>query len=431
MAVEQAERVLHADDASCRDRGLDLVQRGVGDPDSGDLALVAERDHLGELVLERNGPGAFGKLVVGQSSQVDRAEALDVEGAQVVLDPGAQLGRGLGGDPTALCVALGSDLGDQEQVLGVRVQRFVDELVRHVRPVVLRRVDVVHAELDRTPQHRDGLVVVTRRPEHSGTGKLHGAEADPANGVSGERAGERVGVHLGDATPRERRGLHSPVRGIKVAPTPVRRGDPTVPQTDHPSLLSVNVGMPKDVAWQGKTVYTGIWKYPVDGPAMVRRLNIDGDGQGDLNGHGGEQRAVLVYQIESYEHWQQHFGRDDFDYGQFGENLTVDGLPDDEVCIGDRYRIGEAEFEVTQPRVTCYRVGMRLGEPDLPALLVSHHRPGFYMRVITEGHVQAGDEIIRTRIGPRRAERRRHRRAALPARPGHRPAAASRSRSRP
>jgi ferredoxin-NADP reductase/MOSC domain-containing protein YiiM/ferredoxin len=133
---------------------------------------------------------------------------------------------------------------------------------------------------------------------------------------------------------------------------------------------------------------------------MVRRLNIDGDGQGDLAGHGGEMRAVLVYQVDSYRHWQRHFGRDDFGYGQFGENLTVDGLPDDEVCIGDRYRIGEAEFEVTQPRVTCYRVGMRLGEPELPALLVSHHRPGFYMRVIAEGHIQAGDEIVKTRAGP-------------------------------
>jgi len=165
-------------------------------------------------------------------------------------------------------------------------------------------------------------------------------------------------------------------------------------------LLSVNVGMPKDVPWHGKTVHTGVWKEPVTGPRMVRRLDIDGDGQGDLQGHGGEQRAVLVYQIQSYEHWRRHFGRDDLAYGQFGENLTVDGLPDDEVCIGDRYRIGEAEFEVTQPRVTCYRVGMRFGEPQLPALLVSHHRPGFYMRVITEGHIQAGDQIAKTRTGP-------------------------------
>ena len=167
-----------------------------------------------------------------------------------------------------------------------------------------------------------------------------------------------------------------------------------------PTLLSVNVGLPKNVAWRGQTVYTGVWKHPVDGPAMVRRLNIDGDGQGDTNGHGGEQRAVLVYQIQSYRHWQQHFGRDDLSHGSFGENFTVTGLADDEVCIGDRYRIGEAEFEVTQPRVTCYRVGLRLGEPELPALLVSHHRPGFYMRVITEGHVLAGDPIVRTRTGP-------------------------------
>ncbi|MFB9469438.1 MOSC domain-containing protein [Nonomuraea salmonea] len=162
----------------------------------------------------------------------------------------------------------------------------------------------------------------------------------------------------------------------------------------------MNVGMPQDVSWQGRTVHTGVWKRPVAGPRMVRRLNIDGDGQGDLQGHGGEQRAVLVYQIQSYAHWQEHFGRDDFTYGQFGENFTVDGLPDDEVCIGDRYRVGEAEFEVTQPRVTCYRVGMRLGEPELPALLVAHHRPGFYLRVLTEGEVQAGDAIVKTRTGP-------------------------------
>src|ERR1700750_3205001 len=166
-------------------------------------------------------------------------------------------------------------------------------------------------------------------------------------------------------------------------------------------LLSVNVGLPRDVAWNGRTVHTGIWKQPMNGPVMARRLNLDGDGQGDLNGHGGEQRAVLVYQIQSYDHWQTHFGRHDFSYGQFGENLTIDGLPDDEVCVGDRYRIGEAEFEVTQPRVTCYRVGLRMGEPELPALLVSHHRPGFYMRVISEGHVTAGDEIVKTRSGPR------------------------------
>ncbi|WP_328333312.1 MOSC and FAD-binding oxidoreductase domain-containing protein [Kribbella sp. NBC_00382] len=166
------------------------------------------------------------------------------------------------------------------------------------------------------------------------------------------------------------------------------------------TLRSLNVGLPKDVAWHDRTVYTGVFKAPVDGPRMVRRLNVDGDGQGDLGGHGGEQRAVLVYQLDSYAHWKEHFGREDLTYGMFGENFTVDGLPDDEVCIGDRYQIGEAEFEVTQPRVTCYRVGMRLGEPELPSLLVAHHRPGFYLRVIKEGRVEAGDEIIRTQVGP-------------------------------
>ena len=166
------------------------------------------------------------------------------------------------------------------------------------------------------------------------------------------------------------------------------------------SLLSVNVGLPQDVAWHGKTVHTAVWKRPVQGPALVRRLNIDGDGQGDLAGHGGEHRAVFVYQIDSYRYWQQQLDRDDFTYGQFGENFTVDGLPDDQVCVGNRYRIGEALFEVTQPRVTCYRVGIRMNDPRMPALLISHRRPGFYFRVLREGAVQAGDEIVQVGVGP-------------------------------
>jgi ferredoxin-NADP reductase/MOSC domain-containing protein YiiM/ferredoxin len=168
------------------------------------------------------------------------------------------------------------------------------------------------------------------------------------------------------------------------------------------TLMSVNVGTPKDVAWRGRTVYTGVWKAPVAGPVTVRRLNVDGDGQGDLGGHGGEQRAVFVYQLGSYRHWQDVLGRDDFSYGQFGENFTVDGLPDDEVCVGDRYRIGTALFEVTQPRVTCYRVGIRMDDPRIPALLVQHHRPGFYLRVLDEGVVAAGDEIVKVAAGPER-----------------------------
>lgn len=168
------------------------------------------------------------------------------------------------------------------------------------------------------------------------------------------------------------------------------------------TLISVNVGLPRDVAWNGRTVHTGAWKQPVVGPRMVRRLNVDGDGQGDLGGHGGENRAVLVYQQDSYRHWAREFQRDDLLPGCLGENLTVEGLPDDEVCIGDRYRIGQAVFEVTQPRVTCYRAGMRIGEPRMAALLVSHRRPGFYCRVITEGEVEAGDEIVQIASDPER-----------------------------
>ena len=164
--------------------------------------------------------------------------------------------------------------------------------------------------------------------------------------------------------------------------------------------MSVNVGMPKDVPWQGKSVFTGVFKNPVTGPQRVGRLNIHGDGQGDLAGHGGEQRAVFVYQVDSYRYWERELGRNDFVHGQFGENFTVEGLGDDEVCIGDRYRIGTAVFEVTQPRVTCYRVGIRMNDPRVPALLVSHHRPGFYFRVLEEGEVQAGDAIVKLASGP-------------------------------
>jgi MOSC domain-containing protein YiiM/ferredoxin-NADP reductase len=176
-------------------------------------------------------------------------------------------------------------------------------------------------------------------------------------------------------------------------------------ESDQPAgsvgtLLSVNVGMPKDVSWQGKTVFTAVFKDPVAGPRRVRTLNIDGDGQGDLAGHGGEQRAVFVYQLDSYRYWERELARNDFAYGQFGENFTIDGLGDDEVCIGDRYQIGSAIFEVSQPRVTCYRVGIRMNDPRIPALLVSHHRPGFYFRVLQEGDIQAGDEIIKLASGP-------------------------------
>jgi ferredoxin-NADP reductase/MOSC domain-containing protein YiiM len=165
-------------------------------------------------------------------------------------------------------------------------------------------------------------------------------------------------------------------------------------------LISVNVGLPHEVEWQGRFVRTAVWKRSVPGRVMARRLNLDGDGQGDLGGHGGEHRAVMVYQIDSYRYWETYLQRHDFEYGQFGENLTVEGLPDDEVCIGDRYRIGGALFEVTQPRVTCYRVGLRMNNPEMPALLVSHKRPGFYLRVVEEGEIEAGDQIVKVAEGP-------------------------------
>jgi ferredoxin-NADP reductase/MOSC domain-containing protein YiiM len=165
-------------------------------------------------------------------------------------------------------------------------------------------------------------------------------------------------------------------------------------------LLSVNVGLPREVQWRGRSVRTAIFKSPVEGRRRVRRLNVDGDGQADLVGHGGEHRAVYVYDRSAYEHWSEVLGREDLVPGHFGENFTVEGMPDDEVCVGDRYRIGDATFEVTQPRVTCYKVGLRLTEPRMPALLYSHGRPGFYLRVLEEGEVGPGDVIERIAVGP-------------------------------
>jgi ferredoxin-NADP reductase/MOSC domain-containing protein YiiM len=167
-------------------------------------------------------------------------------------------------------------------------------------------------------------------------------------------------------------------------------------------LISINVGLPRDVAWRGKIVRTGIWKSPVQGRVMARRLNLDGDGQGDLGGHGGLNRPVMVYQMDSYRFWERELGRHDFSYGQFGENFTVEGLADSEVFIGDHFRIGSALFEVSQPRVTCYRVGMRMNDSQMAMKLVAQHRPGFYFRVLEEGEVGTGDEIVKVADGPER-----------------------------
>jgi ferredoxin-NADP reductase/MOSC domain-containing protein YiiM len=158
-------------------------------------------------------------------------------------------------------------------------------------------------------------------------------------------------------------------------------------------VLSVNVGQPRLVEWRGQNIRTAIWKSPVEGRVMARRLNLDGDGQADLIGHGGENRAIMIYQIESYQYWQRLLGDQAYEMGWFGENLTVDGLADSEVCIGDRFRIGEAVVEVTQPRVTCYRLGIRTRRPEMPSLVVQHGRPGFYVRVLEEGTIGASDPI--------------------------------------
>jgi len=144
-------------------------------------------------------------------------------------------------------------------------------------------------------------------------------------------------------------------------------------------LLSVNVGLPRDINWKGRTVRTGNLEGPRARPLHAGSLNLAGDGQGDLAGHGGEPAArSSCTRIESYRYWEKQLGRSDFVLGQFGENLTVEELPDDEVCIGDQYEIGNALFEVTQPRVTCYRLGIRMNEPRMPALLTSRRTPGFY-----------------------------------------------------
>ncbi|HEX4010260.1 MAG TPA: MOSC and FAD-binding oxidoreductase domain-containing protein [Solirubrobacteraceae bacterium] len=174
---------------------------------------------------------------------------------------------------------------------------------------------------------------------------------------------------------------------------------PANPERVVGRLLSLNVGGPRDIDWEGTTIRTAIWKEAVKGPRMARKINIDGDDQADRVGHGGEHRAIFVYQIEAYRYWEKQLKRDDFVHGQFGENFTVQGLADNEVRIGDHYRIGQALFEVTQPRVTCFRLAIRMNEPAMPSLAVAHHRPGFYFRVLEEGLVQAGDQITLVEVG--------------------------------
>ena len=167
-------------------------------------------------------------------------------------------------------------------------------------------------------------------------------------------------------------------------------------------LLSVNVSLGKEVPYKGKTVTTGIFKEPVNGRVMLRVLNLDGDRQVDLKGHGGLYKAVCVYSIEQYQQWQKELGRDDFRHGQFGENFTVDGMPDDKTHVGDVFRVGNSLVQVTQPRVPCYRLGIKMGSPEFPKKFLQSNRVGFYMRVIQEGEVGAGDLIELVEKDPQR-----------------------------
>ena len=158
-------------------------------------------------------------------------------------------------------------------------------------------------------------------------------------------------------------------------------------------LLSMNVSLGKEVPYMGKTVKTGIFKEPVNGRIMLRTLNLDGDRQVDLKGHGGIYKAACVYTIENYDHWKRELGRSDFRIPQFGENFTVEGMPEDNIHVGDVFRVGNAQVEVTQPRVPCYRLGIKMEDPKFPRKFLQSCLVGFYFRVLEEGEVSAGDTI--------------------------------------
>ncbi len=165
-------------------------------------------------------------------------------------------------------------------------------------------------------------------------------------------------------------------------------------------LLSVSVSLRKEVPYRGKTVATGIFKESVGGRVMLRSLNLDGDQQVDLMGHGGIYKAVCVYTIENYEHWARELARNDFKHPQFGENFTVEGMLEDKIHVGDVFRVGKACVEVTQPRVPCYRLGIKMGNPQFPRRFLQSSRVGFYLRVLEEGDVGAGDPIELVRQDP-------------------------------
>ncbi len=158
-------------------------------------------------------------------------------------------------------------------------------------------------------------------------------------------------------------------------------------------ILSVNVGLPREVSWQGNLVTTGIFKEPVNAPIMLRTLNLDGDEQADLAVHGGVNKAVYVYPSEHYGYWRVELPGVNLPWGMFGENFTTDGLLEEAVYIGDRFRIGETEVMVTEPRMPCYKLGIRFGRPDIIKRFLASRRTGFYFAVVRGGMVGAGDAI--------------------------------------
>jgi MOSC domain-containing protein YiiM len=160
-------------------------------------------------------------------------------------------------------------------------------------------------------------------------------------------------------------------------------------------IISVNVGLPRPVLWKGRRIMTGIFKDPVEGRVKVRKLNLDGDGQADLSVHGGVHKAVYVYPSEHYPFWRRELELEDLPWGAFGENLTAEGLWEDEVHVGDRFRIGTAEVVVTQPRMPCFKLALRFDRDDIVETFLESGRPGFYVAVVKEGDLGTGDAIER------------------------------------
>lgn len=158
-------------------------------------------------------------------------------------------------------------------------------------------------------------------------------------------------------------------------------------------VVSVNVGKPRNVQWRGQIVRTGIFKEPVSGIRPVRRFNLDGDAQADLTVHGGRDKAVYGYPSEHYDFWREEWPRDDYPWGIFGENLSTEGLLENRVCIGDQFRVGTARLVVTQPRMPCYKLGIRFEDPQIIDRFLKSQRSGIYFAVVDEGEVAAGDRI--------------------------------------